>query len=302
MTNSNVKQIKLTLQHRLQFVKRYPTVFHFISFFATGLGFISIAQAIATDKGDHFYWLGFGFLLLITHSIVKIAEKGLVPELLTECYLVAESLEQEVKITQRKLFLNRLMARVLKGAIDVHISDDSIDTDSLVQDVILSAVEKTKEDLFGITNDEMWNFVVYVYNPDTRQLECRAHALSDTHPSYDQQNSSPTNRRAWKPNDKSHISETYKKNEPFSIYDYTEQGARASIGPVPVRKRKNYDEETYCSFVAIPLTEGEAGRAIGVFAATSNVPNRFNVTNQHYLVDISRPLSSLYALSRHDAL
>ncbi len=291
------EDIKIELQKKLQNIRIFPKIFTGVSYFAAGFAFIFFEQSLSTKTFYPSFLIG--VLLITIAGIINLYGTKLLPELLHEAYLVAEDLEKQVKVTQKQLLLNRLMARVMRTVIDEHLSERSIDIDMLVQEFILGAIEKIKNDLFGISDDEMWNFVVYLYNKETKQLECCAHMLSDTHPSYDPTNNTPKNRRTWKINDNSHIAMTYKNRKLFSIYNYKEQSAQG-IKIKSKKKIKETDDTTYISFIAVPLEVGETGNPFGVFAATSNIQNRFNKKNERYLVDISRALSSLYALHLHD--
>lgn len=297
---NSVSEIKESMKGDLELARKFPKVFSAISYAATGFAFISVEQGLS-DGDSKWYWWGIALIFCVVSWLCNLSSKGYLPERLLHAYIVAEELEKKELIIQKQLLLNRMMARIMKISIDEHLSSDrNIDIDLLVQDFILGAVGKTKNDLFGISEDEMWNFIVYLYNEDTKELECRTHLLSDTHPSYNPINNSPKNRRSWKKRDKSHISETFKRNEIFSIYNYNEQGAQSSRPPLPVAKRRDTDKETYQSFVSIPLKDPITDKPFGVFAATSNIPDRFSEKNERYLFDISRPLSSLYALSIHD--
>lgn len=192
--------------------------------------------------------------------------------------------------------LSQVESAVMKSAIGRHlITGKTIELETSVK-LIFSALEATKKSCFGITEDEMWNFVLYT--KEGTQLIPKVRVLSPSHTSY-QKFIDGDNGRQWKSGE-GHTGKCYKDGRTILISDYSEQSAQHLVDGVPPNKQCDTDKETYVSFVAVPLKFKEKQKPMGVFVATTNIKNRFTDDNKSIIEGVARALSTVYALYQHD--
>ncbi len=131
---------------------------------------------------------------------------------------------------------------------------------------MLDLLAASKSTLFGM-GDELWNFSVYLWREERRQLECvacRRPTRSDEDAPH----------RNWKPGE-GHIGQAFQMKRALICADSTDLNVRGFFD-APEDKRTSYDDTLrYRSLAAIPFALPGQEEPMGVVVATSDVAGRF---------------------------
>jgi GAF domain-containing protein len=128
---------------------------------------------------------------------------------------------------------------------------------------LLDLLVADKETFFGI-HDERWNFAVYGWHENQKELFCAA--CRRPHVSEAQ-----AEHRKWRSGE-GHVGLAFERKREFVEADLADPET-AKFFSAPADKLRDYDQERYRSIASIPLMVGNVAR--GVLVATSDVPGRF---------------------------
>jgi GAF domain-containing protein len=128
---------------------------------------------------------------------------------------------------------------------------------------LLDLLVADKETFFGI-RDEHWNFAVYAWDEEDKELFCAA--CRRPHVS-----EAEREHRRWKSGE-GHVGLALERGREFVEADLADPET-AKFFATPADKERTYDSARYRSIASIPAIVGDTTR--GVIVATSDIPGRF---------------------------
>lgn len=130
------------------------------------------------------------------------------------------------------------------------------------------ALVDLRQELFGITSKEKWNFCLYKFDPKDAVLKCVLKRRAWKNPR------GHTSRR-WKPGF-GHVGLAFQREEEVVYENCLEPSIRKQLGQSG--EQSDADNGLYVSVAAIPIVQGP--ECIGVIVGTSNRKGRFGYDKQ----------------------
>jgi hypothetical protein len=174
------------------------------------------------------------------------------------------------------------MAGLVRGYIASRVNSRKALADA-IDDVCGGFVEE-RISFFGFGNRELWNFAVYLWNPQTSRLEPVWRERARNHPSEGA-------GRSWA-DAEGHIGHAFRTRNELITGD--SQDAAVAPFMAGMDNARPYDATAYRSFVSVPILATAPGALpLGVLVATSNKVSRYDPANIRILRHASVALATL---------
>ncbi len=152
-----------------------------------------------------------------------------------------------------------------------------------IKDICGGFVEE-RNTYFGFEHREMWNFAVYLWNPNTSRLEPVWREKARNHPS-------TGTGRTWGANE-GHIGHAFQNRTELITSNAQSAEVAALMGAG--NNSLPYDAQAYCSYVSEPiLATDPSAQPYGVLVATSSKVGRYDPANARVLKHAAVALATL---------
>ena len=203
-----------------------------------------------------------------------------IDELGAENSLLRDELVKQVQAT--------LTVDVMRQAIDSALLNEEADTFQTEMIALLDLLVASKGTLFGM-GDEQWNFSIYLWDPESSLLVCKA-CRRPTKADED------GNHRSWRSGE-GHVGKAFANKRSIIVSDALDPNVRGFFdAPLAKRAAQDDDATKYRSIAAIPIalagTDKEA-EPLGVVVATSDQAGRFRPREDGTEDDAVRPIRHL---------
>ena len=203
-----------------------------------------------------------------------------------------ESLERDLEQLQDSISILSMQSSYSKSIratiLEYKLAENKVtnleDLRSMI-DALSSTLYIDGEFIFGLGSSELWNFAVYLYSEDNRNLVPVWREKSRNHPSTDM-------GRIWNPGE-GHVGKAFVDQKSIITEDAREDGV-SEFSATPPGKNKAYDQSAYVSFAAIPIGPIliKDTRPYGVIVGTSDRPGRFDVEKAGILEHIAGAIAA----------
>ena len=149
---------------------------------------------------------------------------------------------------------------------------------------IMEYVVEARDHLFGFEAHELWNFAVYLYLPNKRELTPIWRAKHHKHPA-------DGFGRIWQPG-QGHVGKAFVDGSVKITGDAYDRDINDLMSPPPHLQRPQ-DSGAYRSFASFPIGSIDEGGPYGVVVATSDYSNRFQLENARVLRNVAAVLACI---------
>ena len=144
---------------------------------------------------------------------------------------------------------------------------------------LLETLADQRSQLFGIRDEEQWNFAIYLY--DGTQLTCLSHRRNFGHPT--------DVARSW-PVGSGHVGLAYQREGELLNDDVAAEEVFQGKGDL----YRDYDRNRYRGTASICIPDVNDGRqAVGVLVATSSRAGRYTQANVQPLRDLAQSMGAI---------
>jgi hypothetical protein len=293
-----MRQIKQTAKDEIKGLKIVKIVSNSITnFLIPFLIAVIVGYKNELEQGSKFLYWGLLISSVIIQLIFGIINLLFNNNLAIEAFFYAQDLSEENEVIKREnlilksdiksLNLLQTSIQAFRELESQFIRKNEADLINFI-DLTVSIIVDIRDQLFNFGANELWNFAVYLYNPDSDKLEVVWRKKHHNHPSQGEE-------RKWK-SGQGHIGKAFSDGTAKITGDALESNTASLMSPPP-RLQRSYDQEAYRSFASIPIMlENETEVPFGVLVATSNKVNRFNKFNCLILKHLADTLANVIVL------